>query len=52
MKAADASSILPPEQLALFEQDVSAAHVYEAVKENRRGGAPIHEYTRSPIVVP
>ena len=52
VKAADASSILPPEQLALFEQDVSAAHVYEAVKENRRGGAPIHEYTRSPIVVP
>ena len=52
VKAADASSVLPPEQLALFEQDVSAAHVYEAVKENRRGGAPIHEYTRSPIVVP
>ena len=52
VKAADASSILPPEQFALFEQDVSAAHVYEAVKENRRGGAPIHEYTRSPIVVP
>lgn len=52
VKAADASSVLPPEQLGLFEQDVSAAHVYEAVKENRRGGAPIHEYTRSPIVVP
>ena len=52
VKAADASSILPPEQLALFEQDVFAAHVYEAVKENRRGGAPVHEYTRSPIVVP
>ena len=52
VKAADASSVLPPEQLAFFEQDVSAAHVYEAVKENRRGGAPIHEYTRSPIVVP
>ena len=52
VKAADASRILSGEQLSLFEQDVFAAHVYEAVKAGRNGSPLIHEYTRSPILVP
>lgn len=52
VKAADASSLLSPEQLALFEQDVFAAHVYETVKANRKGAPAVHEYTRTPVIVP
>ena len=51
VKAADASRVLSGEQLALFEQDVFAAHVYEAAKAGRNGSPLIHEYTRSPILV-
>lgn len=51
VKAADASSLLSPVQLTLFTQDVFAAHVYEAVKQNRNGAALLHEYTRSPIIL-
>lgn len=51
VKAADASSLLSPVQLTLFRQDVFAAHVYEAVKQNRNGASLIHEYTRSPIIL-
>ena len=52
VKAADASRILSQEQLALFEQDVFAAHIYEAAKAGQNGSALIHEYTRSPVVIP
>ncbi len=51
VKAADAPSLLSKEQLALFEQDIFASHVYETVKEGRRNASMIHEYTRSPIVI-
>ena len=51
-KAADASHILTSEQLRLFEEDIFAAHVYEAVKANRNGAPLIHEFTRSPILAP
>ena len=52
VKAADASHILTSEQLRLFEEDIFAAHVYEAVKANRNGAPLIHEFTRSPILAP
>ena len=51
-KAADASSILSGTQLALFSQDVSAAHIYETVKAQKLSAPLIHEYTRSPVIVP
>lgn len=52
VKAADASRILTREQLALFEEDIFAAHVYEAARANRNGAPLVHEYTRSPVLVP
>ena len=52
VKTADASSLLTPVQLGLFEQDVHAAHIYEAAKTCRTGAAFSNEYTRSPIILP
>lgn len=52
VKAADASGVLPREQLSLFEQDVFAAHLYEAARAGRRRVPLIHEYTRSPVILP
>lgn len=52
VKAADASSVLSSEQTSLFEQDLFAAHLYESVKACRRKRPLIHEYTRSPVILP
>ena len=52
VKAADAFSVLSPEQSALFEQDLFAAHLYESVKAGRRKQPLVHEYTRSPVILP
>jgi len=52
VKTADASAILSPLQLALFEQDVFAAHVYESANVCRFGTTFTNEYTRSPIIIP
>lgn len=51
VKTADASALLSPIQLALFEQDVFAAHVYEAAKVCKFGAAFTNEYTRSPVIL-
>lgn len=51
VKTADASDLLTPVQLSLFEKDVYAAHVYEAVKTARFGVSIKHEYTRSPVIL-
>jgi predicted nucleotidyltransferase len=51
VKAADASHILTPVQLSLFEKDVFAAHVYEAAKVCQNGTAFVHEYTRTPVIL-
>lgn len=52
VKAADASGVLSQKQLRLFEQDVFAAHLYEAVRAGRQRVPLIHEYTRSPVILP
>lgn len=52
VKAADAPHLLAPLELSLLEKDVFAAHVYEAARAGQRGVSPLHEYTRSPLVLP
>lgn len=51
-KAADASSLLNPAQYALFEKDVLASHIYESAKVCQHGARFIHEYTRTPVILP
>lgn len=41
----------PQELLALFRQDVFAAHVYESVVTNRFGTPFCHEYTRKMLII-
>lgn len=52
VKAADAPKILTPVQYSLFEKDVLAAHIYESARVCRYGTDFIHEYTRSPVILP
>lgn len=52
VKPADAPQILTPVQLALFESDCFAAHVYESAKAVRFHIPFLHEYTRSPVLLP
>lgn len=52
VKAADASSLLNPAQYALFEKDVQASHIYESAKVCQYGTSFVHEYTRTPIILP
>lgn len=52
VKTADAAKILSEEQRALFEQDVAAAHLYEAAKTLKTGKALANEYTRTPVILP
>ena len=52
VKPADALQILTPLQLALFESDCFAAHVYESAKAVRFHTPFLHEYTRSPVLLP
>ena len=51
VKAADASKILPQEQMFLFEKDVFASHIYESAKNAPHGERIIHEYTRTPVIL-
>ena len=52
VKTADAAKILSEEQRALFEQDVAAAHLYEAAKALKTGKALANEYTRTSVILP
>ena len=52
VKAADASSLLTPIQYALFEKDVQASHIYESAKVCQHGTRFVHEYTRTPVILP
>ncbi len=52
VKAADAQTILTPVQYALFEKDVLAAHICESESLCRYGADFIHEYTRTPVILP
>lgn len=52
VKAADAQSVLTPVQYALFEKDVLAAHIYESARVCQYGADFIHEYTRTPVILP
>ncbi len=52
VKAADASSLLTPIQYALFQKDVQATHIYESAKVCRHGTDFVHEYTRTPVILP
>lgn len=51
VKAADASKLLTPAQMLLFEKDIFAAHLYESILAAQQGRAMRHEYTRSPLVI-
>lgn len=48
-KLADAPALLSPLGLMMFNQDLRAAHIYNAVYAAKYGLPPTHEYTR-PIV--
>ncbi|NBK93254.1 nucleotidyltransferase [bacterium 1XD21-13] len=52
VKAADASSLLSPVPYTLFEKDVLASHIYESAKVCQYHTDLIHEYTRTPIILP
>lgn len=45
-KLADASRLLPADALAMLQQDVSAAHLYESAAAARTAALPRNEYTR------
>ncbi len=50
-KPADASNLLTSEALALFEEDVRIAHIYETVSSDKNNMAFLNEYRQSPIIV-
>lgn len=52
VKVADASSLLTPTAYALFEKDILAAHMYEAVRVVHSHTSFVHEYTRTPVILP
>lgn len=52
VKTADAGKLLSPDRLALFEQDVAAAHLYESVITLKTGKPLKNEYTRTPVILP
>ena len=49
-KPADAKNLLSASALALFKQDVFAAHLYEGVLAQKKGGTPQNEYRRQIII--
>ncbi len=51
VKTADASKLLNPMSCSLFEKDVYATHIYEAVKVQHSNAPFITEYMRSPIIL-
>lgn len=51
-KPADAGSLLSEEALAMLQQDIFCASVYESAAFQHTGKAPLNELRQSPIILP
>lgn len=49
-KLADAHRLLPCDALSMLQKDITAAHLYEAVRFAKTGIPPVNEYTRQIIL--
>lgn len=50
-KPADAPKLLSPQQLALFEKDITANSIYELILKQKTNQPVMNEYQHSPIIV-